>query len=115
MRQAAWSPPARCPKTPTGFAKPGMGSLVAAWAQPLQQAGCLQTHTRVVRIEPDRMAPGSWQVCTQEADGAQHVVAGFDAVLIAQPATRPAPCWTPAAWAARCLGPWPRSAGPAGR
>ena len=75
------------PKDAHWVAKPGMGSLVAAWAQPLQQAGCLQTHTRVVRIEPDRMAPGRWQICTQEADGAQHVVAGFDVVLIAQPAT----------------------------
>ena len=75
------------PKDAHWVAKPGMGSLVAAWAQPLQQAGCLHTQTRVVRIEPDRMAPGSWQICTQETDGAQHIVAGFDVVLIAQPAT----------------------------
>lgn len=66
---------------------PGMESLASAWAQPLQQAGRLHTDARVVCIERDRLQPQGWQVCTESADGAQHVVAGFDAVLLAQPAT----------------------------
>ncbi len=74
------------PKEAHWVARPGMGSLVDAWAQPLQQAGCLHTGTHVLRIEPDRLAPQRWQVCTESAAGEQHVFAGFDAVLLALPA-----------------------------
>ena len=74
------------PNDPHWVARPGMGSLVDAWALPLQQAGCLHTGTHVLRIEPDRLAPQRWQVCTQSAEGGQHVFAGFDAVLLALPA-----------------------------
>jgi len=74
------------PSDPHWVARPGMGSLVDAWSQPLLQAGCLRTGTHVLRIEPDRLAPGRWQVQTQSADGSQQVFAGFDAVLLAQPA-----------------------------
>lgn len=74
------------PNDPHWVARPGMGSLVDAWAQPLQQAGALRTGTHVLRIEPDRLTPNRWQLQTQSADGSQQVFAGFDAVLLAQPA-----------------------------
>jgi len=102
------------PKDPHWVATPGMDSLVKAWAAPLQQAGCLLTQAHVVRIEPDRLNPRGWQVCTQAPDGARQVHAGFDAVMLALPApparallqvcnttlmqtladVQMAPCWT---------------------
>ena len=66
---------------------PGMDALASTWAQPLQQAGQVHTDARVVCIERDRLQPQSWQVSTESASGAQQVVAGFDAVLLALPAT----------------------------
>lgn len=74
-REAHWVP------------SPGMQSLVAAWAQPLQQAGQVQLNTQVQRVERDSLNPQGWQLRTQGADGSQHVYAGFDAVLFGQPAT----------------------------
>lgn len=74
-REAHWVP------------SPGMQSLVAAWAQPLQQAGQVQLNTQVQRVERDSLNPQGWQLRTQGADGSQHVYAGFDAVLFSQPAT----------------------------
>lgn len=68
-------------------ASPGMQSLVDTWAEPLRQAGQLLCGTRVTRIERDQVAPGSWQVRTASADGALRVHAGFDAVVLALPAT----------------------------
>jgi len=70
-------------------ASPGMQSLVATWAEPLRQAGQagqLVTGTRVARIERDAVNPALWQLRTEGEGGAQHVYAGFDAVLLAQPA-----------------------------
>ena len=67
-------------------ASPGMQSLVMAWAAPLQQAGQLITDTRVSHIERDPLNPGGWQLRTEGAEGSRHVYAGFDAVLLAQPA-----------------------------
>lgn len=67
-------------------ASPGMQSLVLAWAAPLQQAGQLVTGTRVSRIERDTLNPQGWQLRTEGPDGSRHVYAGFDAVLLAQPA-----------------------------
>jgi len=67
-------------------ASPGMQSLVATWAEPLRQAGQLVTGTRVARIERDAVHPTGWQLRTEAEGGAQHVYAGFDAVLLAQPA-----------------------------
>src|SRR5690606_3109943 len=71
---------------------------------------------RVTSIEHDRLQPQGWQVRTQTPDGGSQVFAGFDAVLLAQPAehaaallraskldaglaaavadVRTAPCWT---------------------
>ncbi|MBT9511460.1 MAG: FAD-dependent oxidoreductase [Acidovorax sp.] len=67
-------------------ASPGMQSLVSTWAEPLRQAGQLITDTRVTRIEPDALNTPGWQLRTEGPGGSQHVYAGFDAVLLAQPA-----------------------------
>ena len=67
-------------------ASPGMQSLVTAWAEPLRQAGQLVTRTQVTHIEPDALNASGWQLRTDMAGGGQRVYAGFDAVLLAQPA-----------------------------
>ncbi len=74
------------PKDPHWVAAPRMDALVQTWAAPLQDAGRLHTDAQVVRVEPDRLRPGAWQLATQGNDGARHVHAGFDAVLLAMPA-----------------------------
>jgi renalase len=74
------------PKDPHWVAAPRMDALVQAWATPLQDAGHLHTDAQVVRMEPDRLRPGAWQLTTVSKDGARHVHAGFDAVLLAMPA-----------------------------
>lgn len=101
---------------PHWVACPGMEDLVTAWAQPLVQAGRLHTEQRVNSIEHDRVQARGWQVRTSTSDGGAQVFAGFDAVLLAQPAehaaallrtsnldaglaaavadVRTAPCWT---------------------
>ncbi|MGP1628715.1 MAG: NAD(P)/FAD-dependent oxidoreductase, partial [Giesbergeria sp.] len=101
---------------PHWVACPGMESLVTAWAQPLTEAGCVHVGQRVVGIEHDSLQARGWQVRTESADGGAQVFAGFDAVLLAQPAehaaallrashldaglaaavadVRTAPCWT---------------------
>ena len=66
-------------------AAPAMETLVGTWAQPLQQAGQLLTGTQVTRIERDPLREGGWQVRSEALDGAVHVHAGFDAVLLSQP------------------------------
>ena len=66
---------------------PGMDALASTWAQPLQQTSQLHTDARVVCIERDRMQAQGWQVTTESGSGAQQVIAGFDAVLLAMPAT----------------------------
>ena len=72
--------------TPHWVARPGMDALVQAWAEPLSQSGRTALGLTVTRIEPDPLAPGRWQLRTEAADGAVHVHAGFDAVLLALPA-----------------------------
>ncbi|WP_375708133.1 NAD(P)/FAD-dependent oxidoreductase [Acidovorax sp. NB1] len=67
-------------------ASPGMQALVGTWAEPLRLAGQLLTNTRVTRIEPDPLNTPGWQLRTEGPGGSQHVYAGFDAVLLAQPA-----------------------------
>ncbi|WP_461547712.1 NAD(P)/FAD-dependent oxidoreductase [Sphaerotilus sulfidivorans] len=67
-------------------ASPGMQSLVTTWAEPLRQAGQLVTLTQVTHIEPDALNATGWQLRTDMAGGGQRVYAGFDAVLLAQPA-----------------------------
>lgn len=82
-RVAAASPP---PGEAHWVAAPGMEALVAAWAQPLMHAGRLLAGTQAVAIEADPLRPGGWQVRTGALDGSVHVHAGFDAVLLSQPA-----------------------------
>lgn len=67
-------------------ASPGMQTLVATWAEPLRQGGQLVTGARVDRIERDAVNDTGWQLRTEGDGGAQQVYAGFDAVLLAQPA-----------------------------
>ena len=112
-RVAAASAP---PTEPHWVASPGMESLVTCWAEPLDQAGRLHVGTRVTRIERDPLNAALWQLKTSAENGATQVHAGFDAVLLAQPAehaaallrasaldaglagavadVRTAPCWT---------------------
>jgi hypothetical protein len=84
-RQAAAAPP---PREPHWVATPGMQSLVATWAEPLARAGRLLPGLQVDRIGADPLQPGRWQLHTLGADGARQVHAGFDAVLLALPASR---------------------------
>lgn len=78
------------PSQPPGeahwVATPGMDALATAWAEPLQQGGHLHTQAQVVAIERDPIHPQQWQLRIQGPAGAQQVLAGFDAVLLAQPA-----------------------------
>ncbi|HNZ92025.1 MAG TPA: FAD-dependent oxidoreductase [Acidovorax sp.] len=74
-------------REPHWVASPGMNALVTTWAAPLLRAGQLITDTRVTRIERDPLDDTQWQLRTEGSSGTQHVYAGFDAVLLAQPAT----------------------------
>ena len=67
-------------------ASPGMQSLVSTWAEPLVHTGQLICLTQVTHIEADALNPTGWQLRTESAGGGQRVYAGFDAVLLAQPA-----------------------------
>lgn len=62
---------------------PGMQSLVAHWAAPLQAAGNLHLNARVDRLSRDRLDPRRWQLQVQGEDAV--VASGFDAVLLALP------------------------------
>ncbi len=84
-RTAAAAPP---PREPHWVATPGMQSLLAAWAQPLAQAGRLLADAQVAGIGPDPLQPGRWQLQTRSRDGAQQVHPGFDAVLLLIPAAQ---------------------------
>lgn len=107
---------AQPPREAHWVAHPGMEALVGTWAQPLVQAGQVHTHTRVTRVQRDPLDGTRWQLHTEASDGAVHVHAGFDAVVLALPApvarallstsaidtpladslakVRIAPCWT---------------------
>lgn len=67
-------------------AAPTMDALVHAWAEPLAQEGRLHTRTAVTHIERDAMRPAAWQLRTESLDGGTRVHAGFDGVVLAQPA-----------------------------
>ena len=62
---------------------PGMRSLVAHWAAPLEAAGQLHVNARVERLSRDRLHPQRWQLQVQGERAA--VASGFDAVLLALP------------------------------
>lgn len=81
------APPSR---EPHWVATPGMSALVHQWAAPLEAAGAVHLQTQVTHIAPDPLAPGRWQLHTQATDGAVHVHAGFDQVLLAIPAPQAA-------------------------
>jgi renalase len=103
-------------REPHWVGKPGMSSLVKAWAQPLLENKALELQTRVVAIEKDALNSKQWQLRTAGVDDGSHVFSGFDAVVLAIPgpqaqallATQPkaaalgkkvakstvAPCWT---------------------
>jgi len=65
---------------------PGMNALVRRWAEPLHTSGQVALQTRVTRIERDALDGTRWQLRTSGEEEAQHVHAGFDAVLLALPA-----------------------------
>lgn len=75
-------------------AVPGMDALVAHWAQPLDEpagragASRLVLETGVTRIERDTLDATRWQLRAEGQGDAQHVYAGFDAVLLAIPPAR---------------------------
>jgi renalase len=72
-------------REPHWVGKPGMSSLVKAWAQPLIQSKGLELQTRVVAIEKDALNSKQWQLRTAGADDSSHVFSGFDAVVLAVP------------------------------
>ncbi len=80
------------PAEPHFVAKPGMSALVNHWAQPLAQpelfgivgANTL-TETRVTHFERDALHHEQWQLHAEDADGGQHVIGGFDRVVLAIP------------------------------
>ncbi|MGS5087773.1 NAD(P)/FAD-dependent oxidoreductase [Hydrogenophaga sp. A37] len=80
------------PTEPHFVAVPGMSGLVNHWAQPLAHPelfGKLKartfTETRVTHIERDVLHPEQWQLRAEDAEGGQHVMGGFDRVLLALP------------------------------
>ena len=69
-------------------ASPGMNALVKAWAAPLADEGQVHLQTRVTRIASDPLRKGGWQLDTESEDGARHVHAGFDKVVLAIPSAQ---------------------------
>ena len=65
-------------------ATPGMNALVRHWAEPT----ALHLDTLVELIEPDRLNASRWQLQTSGLGDSRQVHAGFDAVLLALPATQ---------------------------
>lgn len=88
-RHVAAAPPARETRW---VAYPGMSALVTAWAEPLAEgtAGSCRWACRVVRLEPDAIAPTRWQLRVEGTEDAPAVHGGFDAVLLAVPAPQAA-------------------------
>jgi len=78
---ASAAPP---PKEAHWVATPAMDALVHAWAAPL--GARLHTRAAVTHVTRDTLRPQAWQLRTEAPDGATQVHAGFDAVLLSQPA-----------------------------
>ncbi|MCU0925519.1 MAG: FAD-dependent oxidoreductase [Hydrogenophaga sp.] len=80
------------PTEPHFVATPGMSALVNFWMQPLVQpelhgvshARAL-TETRVTHLERDALHPEQWQLRAEDSEGGQHVIGGFDRVVLALP------------------------------
>ncbi|MCY1364432.1 Renalase [compost metagenome] len=69
-----------------------MSALVEHWAQPLvhpELHGNLSAHTftgtRVTHIERDVLNAEQWQLRAEDSDGGQHVLGGFDQIVLAMP------------------------------
>ena len=80
------------PSEPHFVAIPGMSSLVAHWAQPLLKPELHQVtgahtrlETRVTHLERDALNPKQWQLRAEDNEGGQHVLGGFDRVVLALP------------------------------
>ena len=69
-------------------ATPGMNALVRQWAQPLAGAGQLMLQSRVTLIETDKLHPQCWQLQTEGPGAQSRVHSGFDAVVLALPASQ---------------------------
>ena len=72
-------------REPHWVAKPGMSSLVRAWAQPLVDNRSVELQVRVTAIEKDALDPHKWQLHTAGTEESTHVFSGFDAVVLAIP------------------------------
>lgn len=72
-------------REPHWVAKPGMSSLVRAWAQPLVDDRCVELQVLVTGIEKDALDAHKWQLRTAGAEDSTHVFSGFDAVVLAIP------------------------------
>jgi renalase len=72
-------------REPHWVAKPNMGALVQAWAQPLVDNHAVELQTCVEAIERDALNPEQWQLRTSGVDDGAHVFSGFDAVVLAIP------------------------------
>ncbi len=111
------------PTEPHFVATPGMSALVHHWMQPLAHpelhghpSARTLTETRVTHLERDALHPEQWQLRAEDNEGGQHVIGGFDRVVLALPhlqahdlllasghtpelrreltAVQVAPCWT---------------------
>ena len=80
------------PTEPHFVGAPGMNALVTLWAQPLAHPE-LYGHppakalleTRAALIERDALHPAQWQLRTEDNEGGQRVIGGFDRVVLAMP------------------------------
>jgi len=73
-------------------ATPGMSALVHHWMQPLAHPELhgnpsvrTLTQTRVTHLERDALHPQQWQLRAEDDEGGQHVLGGFDRVVLAIP------------------------------
>ncbi len=67
---------------------PAMDAVARCWVAPLEQTGDTHMPMRVSRIEPDTRGAGRWQLRVDDpARQAEHCHPGFDAVLLAVPAS----------------------------
>ncbi len=68
-------------------AVPSMNRLPQRWAEPLLATGALHLGTRVDRIVADAASPSAWQVQVLDSAGTHRTHPGFDAVMLALPAS----------------------------
>ena len=74
-------------REPHWVASPSMRALPQRWAEPLQAGGHLHLNTRVTRLARDTLDAARWQLATEGGADEHPVHAGFDAVLLALPAS----------------------------